>query len=316
MSRATDGIGIAEEAGPGVMVNVAAYGNPELQHYNWNASINGGGNCSLCHIDRGLFLPADFMMRERFCQACHNASGVAHGRAVLGSREHPVMLNATTGGGKNPVYGNITADEYNNQPFSRLLAGHSMTCATCHNPMRKTEDYGRTWEYTTTVDRVTYSLLRGGWDAYGSMKPVVYRDTNLWAGPGYSKSRKDYLVNASEYTYDESRGTITFKTPQAPDVYIYVSLDYPYFRASSQDNRLCADCHTQATHRGTNCLDCHEAHNTDNLAGIRLQARAANHTTVAVRFLKYTGAGSFADGRSYDGKDCTACHSHASGFAK
>ncbi len=125
-----------------------------------------------------------------------------------------------------------------------------------------------------------------------------------------------------------------------------MSLDYPYFRASSQDNRLCADCHRQTTHEGANCLDCHQAHNTDNLAGVREKVRATNHTSIEVKFLRYTGTGSFADGgaardgvcyachtrtlyyrsdglglpthadgRNYDGKDCTACHSHRSGFA-
>ena len=110
---------------------------------------------------------------------------------------------------------------------------------------------------------------------------------------------------------------------------------------------MCLDCHTQATHRGANCLACHQAHDADNLADIRNTLRTTNLTSMPVKFLRYTGEGSFADGNTthdgicevchtqtkyyrrdgsgsanhsggmnYDRKDCTTCHSHSTGFAK
>jgi hypothetical protein len=138
-----------------------------------------------------------------------------------------------------------------------------------------------------------------------------------------------------------------FKAAQPSAAYIYVTLDYPYLRASSQDNRLCSDCHTQATHRGSNCLTCHVAHNAANKAGVRETLRTTDLSERAVVFSRITGPGSLADGdatrngvcevchtttkyfrrdgsgtvnhadgKSYNGKDCTSCHTHASGFAK
>jgi hypothetical protein len=169
----------------------------------------------------------------------------------------------------------------------------------------------------------------------------------LWAGPAYSKTKKDNFVSPSEYTYNEINGTVTFLTAQSPSSYVYVSLDYPYLRASNADNNLCSDCHTQATHRGDNCQTCHTAHNTMNIKGIRSTLRAPNRTSVTVKFLGSTGINSFADGdgtndgicevchtatkyyrrdgsgfanhsggANQSGKNCTSCHSHNTGFAR
>jgi hypothetical protein len=257
-----------------------------------------------------------------------------------------MMVNVTTGGAKMPTYGTITTSEYNNQQFSRLNAG-KVVCVTCHNPMQKSEDMGRTWEYTTTSDRQTYTMQNGGWTGYKNLVPTAYRDTTLWAGPTYSKSKKNYLVNPAEYTYNETSGTVTFLAAQSSGSYIYVSLDYPYLRASNADNTLCSDCHTQATHMGDNCQTCHAAHNTGNIKGIRDSLRAPNRTSVSVKFLGYTGINSFADGNgthdgicevchtatkyyrrdgsgfanhsggsNYNSKNCTSCHSHQTGFSK
>jgi len=264
----------------------------------------------------------------------------------MGAREHPVFASVTAAGCILPSYGNITSAEWDNRPFAHLLDGDKVVCATCHNPMQKTEDVGRVWEYTTTSDDRTYTLQNGGWAGMGYYVPVVYRDTSLWAGPTYVKDKKDYIVAPSEYTFNEYSGTVTFSQSQDQANYVYVTLDFPYLRASSYANRLCTDCHTEATHQGANCLVCHGSHNTDNLAGVRGMVRTTDRSERQVMFDRYTGANSFADGdATYDGicevchtqtryhrrdgsgfanhssggnksgKDCTACHTHYSGFA-
>jgi len=349
-SRVTDSDGYLETPGPGKKVTVSAYNSPELQHYNWNANLSGG-NCAYCHVSAGSFLTSNYRKEgAAFCYSCHNTAGVAHGGCAAGSKGHPIMVDVTSfGQDKKPVYGNVTAGEYNNQPFSRLASGKKIVCATCHNVMRKSEDHGRVWELTTTSDRLTYTMQRGGWTGYGKLVPRVYRDATLWGigGPAYSNAKKSYLVNTSEYTYNESTGAITFASVQPSNVYIYVTLDYPYLRSSPQDNRLCADCHAEAAHKGNNCLTCHQSHNTDNLAGIRGVVRTTDRSERAVKFLRYTGVNSFADGDgtrdgicevchtttkyyrrdgsgfvnhsggfNYNGVRCTSCHTHASGFAR
>jgi len=344
-SRAVDVDGNVESPGDSVGVTVAAFGEPELQHYFWDTSLSGG-DCGACHVAPAAFLPAGYLQGSAaLCRSCHNASSVAHG-APAAQKGHAVMASVTGLCCRMPTYGNITG-EYDNRPYAHLKDGDKVVCATCHNVMRKTEDFGRSWEMTSTSDNVTYTLQNGGWAGYGYLEPRVYRDTSLWSGPTYSKDRKKYLVAPSEYTYDEYSGTITFKAAQDSFSYIYVTLDYPYLRAANKDNRLCSDCHTQKTHMSQNCLACHRAHGTTNLSGIADEVRAPDGSSRRVVFMRYTGINSFADGdqthdgicevchtatayyrrdgsglanhtstgASYDGSDCTLCHTHASGFA-
>jgi len=339
ISRATDLGGNVEYPGCSIQVTVSQYTDTELPHYYWDSSYSNSG-CSLCHNTGNAFLPADYRQSPGFCASCHNAAAPAHDKTVYGGQGHPVMVNATTSGATLPTYGNITSAEYSNR-MSDNLPGGDISCVTCHNPMRKTEDFGRTWEMTSTSDQFTYTLQYGGWAMLGRLVPAVFRDTSLWSGPTEVRDRRDYLVSPSEYVYDESAGTITFAQQQDPTDYIYVTLDFPYLRVSSKDNRLCADCHTQATHQGVNCLACHTAHNTINLGGVRGVVRTTDLTELPVTFLRYSGANSFADGDTtydgicevchtatlyhrrdgsgashYDGQVCTTCHSHASGFPR
>ena len=324
-------------------------GNSELPHYNWNATfIPGGTDCTFCHATSSKFLAVDFRKDPGFCQSCHNAAGNGHALGIYSSHGgHPMFVNATTAGRRKPTYGTIIDGERNNMPYNRLRNGYQVTCITCHNDMKKSDDPGRMWEFTITSDRYKYYLQNGGWSGNGNLTPKVYRDTSLWAGPTYSKTKKDYLVNPSEYAYNEMSGFIRFKSQQTSSSYVYATLYYPYLRAPMQDNALCSDCHTQATHKDINCLNCHQTHNTGNLKGIREKVRASNFTTVSVKFLNYTKANSFADGdgahdgicevchtttkyyrrdgsgfanhsggANQSGKNCTGCHSHNTGFAK
>lgn len=348
-SCAIDNMGNVETPGTGVTVTVAVpqYWNPDLPHYKWNPALSGG-NCSACHTSPGTFLTQGFMQSPAFCYSCHNAAGDAHALDIYSSiGQHPLFVNATAFGRKKPTYGNITAGEYNDIPGSRLKNGYLVTCMTCHNAMRKSDDPGRVWEYTSTSDQYKYYLQNGGWSGYGNLAPKVYRDTSLWSGPTYSRTKKNYLVDPSEYTYNETSGFIRFKAQQSSFSFIYVTLYYPYLRAPMQDNSLCSDCHTEATHDGANCYNCHAAHNTSNIKGIRQDVRTLDYTTMPVKFLRYTGSNSFANGTSvhtsicvvchtttkyyrrdgtgfvnhsggynYNGTNCTICHRHSNGFAK
>jgi len=260
---------------------------------------------------------------------------------------HYGFASVTTAGYVYPVYGNVTAGEYDNRQYANLGTGGTVVCTTCHNIMRKTEDIGRVWELTTTPDNLTYYLQNGPWSDYGYVEPVVYRDTSLWNGPFYSADRKPYRVDRSEYTYDESAGSVTFSVAQDPATYVYVTLRYPSLRANNSANRLCTDCHSEQTHRNENCLTCHAPHGTGNLMGVRETVRTTDRSERTVRFVSYTGPGSFADGDEaydgmcevchtttkyytrdgsgfanhsggfdYSGTDCTTCHTHETGFAR
>jgi hypothetical protein len=244
-----------------------------------------------------------------------------------------------------PAFGGVTSGEYSDTMYTHLKGGAQVVCTTCHNVMQKPYDTGRAWEYTTTQDGITFKAARGGWWDQGHAKARAYMDTSLWT-PSYSRDREARRVAEDGYSVDRLDGSVTFDSQ--PSGYVYLSLDDPYLRVPGQDNTVCADCHAEETHMGANCLACHAAHDTKNLGLVRDNVRRPDGRLTPVVFKGYTGAGSFADGDSaydgicevchtdtlyyrydgsvlnnhtgagldYSGRDCTLCHTHASGFGR
>lgn len=319
----------------------------ELPHYSWDGSPQW--DCTGCHITAASgLLPVGFDYRSSggLCLSCHNAVSVAHDRAVDGSRSHPVYVNVTSGGARIPVFGSVTSGEFSDTMYTHLADGDKLACVTCHNPMRKPYDTGRSWEFTSSSDGMTYDAQYGGWWDQGHAVVRVYRDGTLWT-PAYSKDR-ELLKHADDgYSVDSDAGSVGFDN--ATTGYVYLTLDDAYLRVSGSDNTICSDCHTaQTTHRELNCIACHTSHNTTNIALVRGKVRSAYGTLSPVVFGSMSGVNSFADGdgvydgicevchtqtlyyRSdgsvmnnhtgagldYSGQDCSSCHTHGSGFAR
>jgi subtilisin family serine protease len=317
----------------------------ELPHYNWDLSSAWG--CTPCHLtSSGGILPQgfDYHYDQSLCLSCHNTASVGHDTPIMSGRSHAVMANVTSGGASMPVFGSVTSGEYSDTMYTHLKGGATIVCVTCHNPMRKPHDSGRTWELLYSGDNVNFSSSLGGWWDQGHTRLSAYR-YHSFGTPTNVKERGAYGVPASEFSYDELAGTLTFTN--ATSGYAYLTLSDPYLRAPGYDNTFCLDCHPQkATHRHYNCLSCHSAHDETGLKLVRKSVRRPDGTDADVVFTNVTGAGSFADGDNvydgicevchtktayyrydgstlnnhtstgldYSGKDCTLCHSHAAGF--
>ncbi|MBI5695854.1 MAG: right-handed parallel beta-helix repeat-containing protein [Nitrospirae bacterium] len=327
-------------------------GTRELPHYSWDASFGGGGDCGACHFTNtggGELLPPDFDYRysTSLCLSCHNLTGTARGKVVYGASSHPVYINVTTGVNRLPAYGNITG-RYSNRMGDHLKDGGIIVCNTCHNIMEKTEDPGRTWEFTTFTFEdswKTFALQNGGWYWYDYLQPELYTSQTLVTAPTYIKDRREYRSGLSLSNYNPDAGKITFTDPFFD--YAYVTLPYQYLRVGNSGNAMCLDCHVTATHRTINCLTCHENHGYVNRYGVRPRIKTPNSGIRNVVFTSVTGPDSFADGDNvYDGicevchtqtryhrnngtgfanhssgvnesgSDCTACHAHQAGFAR
>lgn len=322
-------------------------GTPELPHYAWDGSQDG--SCAACHYRNtggGELLPAGFDYRysTELCLSCHNSAGKARGRLIDSAKSHPIFVNVTAGGNNLPVFGGLTG-RFSNRMGDHLKDGKAIVCNTCHNAMEKTEDPGRTWELTSLVSGQTYALQKGGWNWYEYLRPTVYTTTTLSTAPTYIKDRGQYMFSQTAYDYDPNAGTIIFNASIFD--YAYATLRYPYLRVNNSDNVMCLDCHNMGTHQLANCLTCHEEHNYTNLHGIRPRIKTPASGIKAVTFTNHTGHNSFADGDStlngvcevchtstkyykndgsgfinhsggfnYNGKDCTACHTHLGGFSK
>jgi hypothetical protein len=321
--------------------------DPDLPHYSWDGSP--AWSCGSCHINGSGtgFLPSGFSYKSEpaLCLSCHNTASVAHSRPINEKSSHKTLVNVTAGGSRWPSYGTVTSGEYSDSMHSHLKDGDKVVCVTCHNAMRKPNDVGRSWEYTSSTDNLVFRLFRGGWWDQGHMSPKVYNDGILWT-PSYSRDREALRVDAGNYRFDEYTGRLIFGSPVSG--YVYVSLSDPYLRVPGSDNTVCADCHgAQTTHQSMNCLACHGAHGIKNIKGVRSKVRMPGGVSMDVVFMNYSGANSFADGagavdgiceschtatlyyrsdgsgnalhldgQNYSGKDCSACHTHSGGFGK
>ncbi|MBI5189687.1 MAG: hypothetical protein HZA22_03280 [Nitrospirae bacterium] len=315
---------------------------PELPHTSWDGYLSG--DCKVCHLPKELLPSGDFMVQPEFCGLCHNKAGMAEAMLVDGTG-HPMLVEAGSGGTKTPTYGTVATGPRSNRMAGHLKDGKLVVCVTCHNVMEKPGDYGRAWEMTTTDDRRTYRLYMGGWSGMGHVEPSVYVTDGLTPRPKMLKSARGYLADPSGYTYDETEGTVRFRTALKPGANVYVTLGTPYLRVTTEDNRLCYDCHSENTHQGLNCLDCHVVHGTDNIMAVRRTVRTPDRASRRVVFRARGGKNSFADGdavydgicevchtmtkrhrrgagstvhkdgKDYSGTDCTRCHRHSDGFS-
>jgi len=344
--RAIDyALNASPDAGPVSATPVAP--DPDLPHYSWDGSP--AWSCGSCHINGSGsgFLPAGFSYKseQALCMSCHNPASVAHAKPITVKGSHKTLVNVTAGGARRPSYGTITSGEYSDSMYSHLKDGDKVVCVTCHNAMRKPNDVGRKWEYTSSADNTIFRLFRGGWWDQGHMSASVYTDSVLWT-PSHSKDMEALGVDTGKYSFDEYTGRIIFKSTTPG--YVYATLDEPYLRVPGRDNTVCTDCHAaEVTHQSLNCLACHGAHGMENIKGIKSKVRKPGGISKDVVFLRYTGECSFADGagaadgicevchtstlyyrsdgsgntfhidgNNYSGKDCSACHTHAGGFGK
>jgi hypothetical protein len=309
------------------MVLPKSAGGKELPHSSWDEYMNG--ECKVCHLPEQV-MAAREMLEPKFCGLCHSPSGMAQSRVPVRGG-HPVMVDAGTGGTKMPTRGTVATGPASDRMDTHLLGGKKVVCVTCHNVMEKPGERGRAWEMTETADQRSYSLSQGGWENSGYIVPKVYVTHSLLPMPKHLKDARQYLADPRDYAYDESDGTIRFKSRLDKKDYVYVTLTNPYLRVTTQDNALCYDCHFENTHQGMNCLVCHRAHGTGNINGIREMVRTPDGTRKVV-FTGRLGPGSFAsgtglgicevchplkqhrDGKDYTGADCTGCHRHRDGF--
>lgn len=345
-ARAVDyALNVSPAAGPVSATPVAP--EPDLPHYSWDGSP--AWSCGSCHTSGtgSGFLPVGFSYKsaQELCLSCHNTASVAHGRPITEKSSHKTLVNVTAGGSRRPSYGAVTSGEYSDSMYSHLKDGDKVVCVTCHNAMRKPNDVGRSWEYTSSTNNIVFKLFRGGWWDQGHISPGVYNDDTLWT-PSHSRDREALRVDAAKYRFDEYTGRIIFNSTTPG--YVYANLDDPYLRVPGGDNTICADCHAvEKTHQSLNCLACHGAHGMVNIKGVKSKVRMQDGVSRDVVFMRYTGVNSFADGagaidgicevchtatlyyrfdgsggalhldgNNYSGRDCSACHTHTGGFGK
>jgi len=233
----------------------------------YNNGFCGGSYEGACHdFNASTFLPetlghVDNVDNKKdwtnFCLSCHNVSGEAHERSAgtpstntysLGNRT--TLVPGSYSGRShswNGVIGNAGTTFPNNSGFEGTK--NRVNCQVCHQGMSKRREQDLDWKSTTTSDQINYTI-----NSYASTKQYlakyirVYRASTATSRPNNSRTKKNYLVDPSEYSYNPSSATITFNTAQVATDNIYVDITQPYLRASNAANSACLDCHRDRTY--------------------------------------------------------------------
>jgi len=236
----------------------------------------GGGDCTkgaACHnISPVKFLPSVLDSAKvpgekdytNFCIACHNAAGEAHNKSA-GSPSSNIYNGSTTilgdsgdshsWNGKNHNAGTttptstgfITDRDGVVSDGTLYMPSGRVTCQTCHNSMTKNASYNTTqnienWSPATLQSGTSYTFGYASTKQYLGEYIKVYRSSGSMSKPANTRTKNQYLVDPSEYTYNYSNGTITFNTSQGSN-YIYVEIPQPYLRVDNTANAICLDCH-------------------------------------------------------------------------
>ena len=240
-------------------------------HTNYRTGYTGGcGTGAACHtLYKGSFLPAQLSADPStnytaFCLSCHNSAGEAHEKTA--GSPSSIAYNNLTGFRINTSYRGVShswtgriGNAGTRIPVASgfrgttCMPGQKVTCQTCHGSMGKTTGENvplgsssrPVVDTTTDSERIQYRLL-GNFaptSQYLNQYVKVYRDNGYWQSVEAPRKRKQFLVDPSEYVYNNLSGTVTFRTAQPSSAYIYVEIPEPYLRDGNSANQACLDCH-------------------------------------------------------------------------
>ena len=260
-----------------LLVMAGAYGiagAADPPHTDYEPAYSGSGcDDAACHtITANQFLPQSLDQNSpyapamsdftNFCLSCHNAAGEAHDRSA-GAPSTNVYVNGTgfnlstsysgtshswnglihNAGTRVPTSAGFVYTGYSGTSY---MPGDKVRCQTCHEAMYKTQAQNINWTQATASDSTHYTISGYASTSQYLAKYIRVYAVNFTTEPTNVRTKKQYLVDPSQYTYDYSTATITFS--QAPATsYIFVDIPEPYLRVGNTANVICLDCHNNRT---------------------------------------------------------------------
>ena len=247
-------------------------------HTNFRARYNGAcisNTGAACHIvNQGKFLPVSYTADPsvdytNFCLSCHNPAAEAHQRnpGTPSSNSYVNQTGINTSGmkGNSHAWGRPIGNAGTRIPVEANFAGTTympgsiptVLCQTCHDGMDKgtgnsippiEREQNVYWATGLPVPGSNYTKYRLiGYTStmkYLQQYIRVYRNAGgPIAAPVYERSKRQYMVNYTTYSYNNLSATVTFHAPQPAGAGIYVDIPEPYLRQSDNMNANCYDCH-------------------------------------------------------------------------
>ncbi len=281
--------------------------------YNVKAQGHITYGCNSCHIFHnapGGSLTSLFG-NANLCISCHNPSGLASSLSLdnsdkavpgIGGTSHAWDVLAT-----NSNYETVNPSD---PEMVLRLDGGNIICSTCHDQHNPNPSYLRSYN---TVD----ALCK---DCHTARDVGRYVDDNT-NHKGSHPVGLLYPTGNSDYN-DPPTGSVT--TPggniecSSCHQTHYATTTDGYLLRQTNDDALCAECHTFSAHNGMGCKTCHQTHNTNkaNIYMIKDNIVTPNSGTKTAVFTTLTGTNSFADGdgrSAYRGTDGTYTWSSTTG---
>ncbi len=285
-----------------------------------SAHWNNGIPCLTCHVlhmSPGAQLTA-VDGNANLCMSCHNPGGGMANNTPFSNSDIAVPGVSGTSHAWNKAAIN---DKYGaNFPTNYQMAGKVMSeeivCSTCHQPHDQFyQPFLRTSNDQDAMCKDCHSVRDIG----------CYADDTTYKGShpvGKVYQGADSRFNATPL--DPSIIIINTKVECSSCHGVHYATsgnanngtgDGYLLRASNDDN-LCASCHTYTSHQGMGCTRCHQPHNPNraNIYMIRDTVETASSGLKPVVFYRDTGLYSFADGNGIYNGICEVCHTQTDHF--
>ena len=263
--------------------------------------------CSACHIFHnapgGALTAVDG--NANLCISCHNPTGTASGLPLDNSdKAIPGTSGTSHAWGELAINASYETNTPTNPEMMLRLPDGNIICSTCHD-----QHVGNTIPNYLRISNEGDAMCK---DCHSARDVGRYADDNI----NYKGSHPIGLAYPT--------GNIAYKEPPTGSVLLpggniecsschqvhYSATTDGYLLRQTNDDALCASCHTYTTHESMGCSACHQTHNTDkaNIYLISNIVSTPNSGDKTVLFTEQTGPNSGADGDSnYDGI-CEVCH--------
>lgn len=279
--------------------------------YNVKAQGHITYGCNSCHIFHnapGGSLTSLFG-NANLCISCHNPSGLASSLSLdnsdkaipgIGGTSHAWDVLAT-----NSNYETVNPSD---PEMVLRLDGGNIICSTCHD-----QHNSNTNPSYLRVSNAGDAMCK---DCHRSRDVGRYADDNA-NHKGSHPVGLTYPAGSDDYNSTPT-GSVTIPNGNIECSSChqthYATTTDGYLLRQTNDDALCAECHTFSAHNGMGCKTCHQTHNTNkaNIYMIKDNIVTPNSGTKTAVFTTLTGTNSFADGDgTYDGI-CEVCHTGTS----
>ena len=264
------------------------------------------GTCNSCHINHTA--PGGELTNiggnANLCISCHNAAGSASTLPFANANKAiPGVSGNSHSWDKLAINAIYETNIPSNAEMSSRIPSGNIICSTCHN--QHSQDFPPFLRATNSGDALCKEC-HSARDVGNFLANTTLNKGSHPVGVTYNNADTRFLISPlSPMTLVNSK----VECSSCHSVHYAATNDGNLLRATNND-ALCANCHTYGVHHGMSCSVCHQTHNPNktNIFMIKDSIVTPSNGTVAVVLSSETGVNSYADGDANYNGVCEACH--------